>query len=76
MAAIELRLFASLATKMPPNSLEYDIEPGLSVAGLLKKLNISPDEAKLVFIDGVRCELNTALSGGERVGIFPPVGGG
>lgn len=76
MAAIELRLFASLATKIPPNALEYDIEPGLSVAGLLKQLNISPDEAKLVFINSVRCELNTALSGGERVGIFPPVGGG
>lgn len=76
MATIELRLFASLAIKMPPDALEYNIEPGLSVAGLLEKLQISPEEAKLVFINGVRCELNTALSGGERVGIFPPVGGG
>lgn len=76
MATIELRLFASLAIKMPPDALEYNIEPGLSVAELLEKLKISPEEAKLVFVNGVRCELNAALSGGERVGIFPPVGGG
>jgi molybdopterin converting factor small subunit len=76
MATIELRLFATLAIKTPPDALEYNIEPGLSVAGLLEKLKISPEEAKLVFINGVRCELSTALSGGERVGIFPPVGGG
>jgi molybdopterin converting factor small subunit len=76
MAAIELRLFASLAVKTPPNALEYDIEPGLSVDGLLKELKVSPEEARLVFINGVRCNLNTLLTGGERVGIFPPVGGG
>lgn len=76
MATIELRLFASLADKAPPNALEYRIKPGMSVAMLLKKLKVSPDQAKLIFINGVRCDMNTALNGGERVGIFPPVGGG
>jgi molybdopterin converting factor small subunit len=31
---------------------------------------------KIVFIDNVHAELTSILKGGERVGIFPPVGGG
>lgn len=76
MASIELRLFASLAAKTPANALDYPVEPGLSVAQLLSQLQVSPAEAKLIFINGVRCDLNAPLAGGERVGIFPPVGGG
>jgi molybdopterin converting factor small subunit len=34
------------------------------------------EKAKLIFINGVKAELTSTLEGGERVGIFPPVGGG
>ena len=30
----------------------------------------------ILFINGIKANLSTKLSGGERVGIFPPVGGG
>lgn len=76
MATIELRLFASLAPKTPPEAHSFRIEPGISVAHLLDQLQVSPKDAKLIFINGERCNLNTCLQGGERVGIFPPVGGG
>jgi molybdopterin synthase sulfur carrier subunit len=76
MATIEIRLFANLAAKSPLNSQAYLIEPGTSVGELLHGLQVSPNEAKLIFVDGVRSNLNTSLMGGERVGIFPPVGGG
>lgn len=76
MVFIEVKLFASLASKTPSDSEAYKIEPGLTVAGLLQLLDVPVDEAKLIFVDGVRCPPNTPLNGGERVGIFPPVGGG
>lgn len=76
MANIELRLFASLASKTPAEPLSYRIEPGISIACLLDQLKVSPQDAKLIFINGQRSDLNTNLHGGERVGIFPPVGGG
>ena len=73
---IQLKLFASLRPFMPATGEDYHIEPGTTVGDLLDQLNIPPEKAKLVFIDGIQSNLSTALSGGERVGIFPPVGGG
>jgi molybdopterin converting factor small subunit len=61
---------------MPATAENYPIEAGTTVGILLQQLDIPPEKIKLVFIDGVRAELTSTLKGGERVGIFPPVGGG
>ena len=76
MASIELRLFASLSPRTPPDAMQYDIGMGLSIAQLLEKLGVAHAEAKLIFVDSARADVTTKLLGGERVGIFPPVGGG
>lgn len=73
---IQIKLFATLQKFMPPSAEKYAIEAGTTVGSLLQQLDIPPDRIKLVFIDGVRAELTSTLKGGERVGIFPPVGGG
>jgi molybdopterin synthase sulfur carrier subunit len=73
---IQIKLFATLQKFMPASAENYPIEAGTTVGGLLQQLDIPPDRIKLVFIDGVRAELTSTLKGGERVGIFPPVGGG
>lgn len=73
---IQIRLFASLQKFMPASAENYAIEAGITVGELLEQLNIPQDMIKLVFIDNVRAELTSILKGGERVGIFPPVGGG
>ena len=61
---------------MPPAADNYAIESGMTVGALLTQLNVPQDQIKLVFVDGVRVDPATILAGGERVGIFPPVGGG
>ena len=61
---------------MPASAENYAIEAGITVGELLEQLDIPQDMIKLVFIDNVRAELTSILKGGERVGIFPPVGGG
>ena len=73
---INLKLFATLQKFMPTSADNYTIEAGATIQRLLDELEIPQGKAKLIFINGVKADLNTALNGGERVGIFPPVGGG
>lgn len=73
---IDLRLFATLAQHMPANAAHYPIEAGISVGRLISQLPFPDAEAKLIFVNGVKRGGDTQLHGGERVGIFPPVGGG
>lgn len=73
---IDLRLYATLAVFSPPDAACYPIEAGITIGRLLEGISIPTAETKLIFVNGVRAQLNTELHGGERVGIFPPVGGG
>jgi sulfur carrier protein ThiS len=73
---IQLKLYATLRKYIPGDDDEINIEPGSSVSDILKQIGIPATEAKLVFINGKRGAVDTVLEGGERLGIFPPVGGG
>lgn len=73
---IQIKLFATLQGFMPDSAENYAIEPGTTIRMLLQQLDVPESKAKLVFVDGVKAELTTVLKGGERIGIFPPVGGG
>lgn len=73
---ITIKLFASLNRFTPVSSDNFPIEPGTTVHNLLKQLGIPEDEIKLIFINGIKSDFASALLGGERVGVFPPVGGG
>ena len=73
---IQLKLYATLRKFAPGDDDEINIEPGSSVSDILKQLGIPDIEAKLIFINGKKGAIDTILKGGERLGIFPPVGGG
>ena len=73
---IQIKLFATLQKFMPASAEKYTIEAGTTIRTLLQQLDLPENKAKLIFIDGVKAELTTVLKGGERIGIFPPVGGG
>ena len=73
---ITINLFASLKKFTPVSSDSYPVKPGITVKTLLEELCVPEDEVKLVFVDGVKHDLAVVLKGGERVGIFPAVGGG
>lgn len=76
MAAIALKLYATLGKYAPPDADRYPVTPGTTIGQLVRELEIPDGSVKLVFVDGRRAELDTPLQGGERVGLFPPVGGG
>lgn len=73
---IQLKLFASLQKFTPASADNYAIETGITVGELLQQLDIPQEVVKIVFIDNLHAEFTSVLKGGERVGIFPPVGGG
>jgi molybdopterin converting factor small subunit len=75
-AQINLKLFATLQQFMPASADSFTIEAGSTIEHLLEQLEIPQSKAKLIFVNGVKADLSAALHGGERVGIFPPVGGG
>lgn len=76
MPHIQLKLYATLQAFMPRTGEDYPISPGMTVQEILTQINLPVEKAKLIFIDGTKAELSSRLKGGERVGIFPPVGGG
>jgi len=77
---IEVNLYATLkrylenGTGGKPSVLE--ISEDTSVKDIIQKLKISGDSVKLIFINGVHAEKDTTLKDGDRLGLFPPVGGG
>ncbi len=73
---IKLELLATLKRYHPDSADQYPIEPGMQVRDLLAQLGIPEYEVNLVFIDGTKGNVNAVLKGGERLGLFPPLGGG
>lgn len=75
-ATVHIKLFASLAQYLPDNGDAFPIEPGETVQRVVERLGVPLESARLIFVDGIKCDLSAALQGGERVAVFPPVGGG
>jgi sulfur carrier protein ThiS len=73
---IAVRCFASLARYAPAQAEGYELSPGASVAELIAALGIPSSEIKLVFVNGNHVEPGAVLAEGDRVGLFPAVGGG
>jgi len=73
---VSLKLFATLQRFVQTQADNYSIQSDTTVGELIDKLGLPEKQVKLIFIDGVRGGIHTVLHGGERIGIFPPVGGG
>lgn len=77
---IEVHLYATLARYIERDLRNEDrtveMPEGATVRATLEALTVPLDHVKLVFVDGVRADLDTVLEPGSRLGVFPPVGGG
>ena len=60
----------------PSVGLEQNVEKGITIAELCQKLKIPIDEVKIVMVNGRKEDMNYIIQGDERLGFFPPVGGG
>jgi sulfur-carrier protein len=59
--------FAGLSLEMPP---------GATVAQVITRLHLPAAEVTLIMVDGRRRDPDYRLRGDERLGLFPPIGGG
>lgn len=77
---IEINLYASLSRYKPEGtgrqSWIENCEQGTTISLLLRQLKIPKKEIKLVFLNGIHSNFETVLKHGDRLGVFPPVGGG
>ncbi len=79
--AIEVRLFATLRRFRPGlevgEPVRLEVDEGMTVRRALEEvLGIPPGVVKAVFVNDTYSELDRILADGDRVGVFPPVGGG
>lgn len=75
---IEVRLFATLRLRAREEEgrIPFPSRPGLSVADVVGELGLDPADIHIVMVNGIHAALDTELEEGDRVGLFPPVGGG
>jgi len=75
MNSIEVRCFASLAKHTPAEG-HAKLVAAATTGELIRALGIPDGEVAIIFVNGAHATEATALRDGDRVGLFPAVGGG
>jgi molybdopterin converting factor small subunit len=77
---VEVRLFATLARFLPPNSTSgtavLDVPERATVADVARRLGIPPELDSVILVNGTEAEPERQLGAGDVVDMFPPLAGG
>lgn len=73
---VAVRCFATLHRFQPANPERHAVPEGSTAADLIRGLGIPLEDVTVLFVNGVHAEPDRVLAEGDRVGLFPPVGGG
>ena len=77
---LEVRAFAGLhryiAGTVPGEPVSLEIQDGGNGYDLMQALNVPVREVFTFMVNGRRQDLAQSLAEGDRVGIFPSIGGG
>ncbi len=80
MIKVVCRLYAALRKYAPDyglgEAMELELPDETTLAELYELLKVPPDEVKRTFVSGISKGPSHALSNGDRVALFPPIGGG
>ncbi len=72
---ISVKLFASLQENRFIEKV-HTCREGITVQMLIDELSLPSDQAAIIFINNVHAQKDRTIGEGDRVAIFPPVGGG
>lgn len=75
-SSVEMRLYASLQKWRPVPAGSYELAGISTVSDLVKANGIPESEIAIIFINGKRGQLASALTHGDTVSLFPLIGGG
>ncbi|SKA74517.1 MoaD/ThiS family protein [Desulfobaculum bizertense] len=73
---INVKCFATLSTFDPKEPENFEVPDGITVAQLIELLGIEREEVKIMFINSTHVKDSATIQDGDRVGLFPAVGGG
>ncbi len=77
MNRVTVNLYASLRRHIGGKaSVEFDVDSGRTVGEVLDELGVPAEQTRIIFINGRAAERSSPLSGGDRLGAFPAIGGG
>ena len=78
MVQVQVLLYATLRSFGPEGKGDFrmDLPEGSKIIDVINKLGIPVEEVKLSMVNGVLQEVDHVLAQGDRIGFFPPVGGG
>lgn len=78
--AVEVRLFTTLRDYYPDDVVDgvfqYELKGEKTVRDLAQELNLPFAHIHLIMVNGEQGDLDYKLKDGDRIGFFPPVGGG
>jgi sulfur carrier protein ThiS len=78
--SILVKLNASLRKEVkgydPQTGLELAPRPGLTVGMALAEIGLRPESVKIIMVNGAAATTARELRDGDRLGLFPAVGGG
>jgi molybdopterin synthase sulfur carrier subunit len=60
----------------PIKGMRVRVDREMTVAELCEQMHLPADRIKIVMVNGKSESLGYVLKGDERIGLFPPVGGG
>jgi molybdopterin converting factor small subunit len=72
---ITVKCYATLAPFSPQGG-QFCLPKQATVHDLARALALPEQEIKIIFVNGRSAELPDSLHEGDRIGFFPPVGGG
>jgi sulfur-carrier protein len=77
---IQLKLYGTLRRLSPGGQagfpIELDLPEGSTIQDLIDHLQIPAEETKVAFVNSLIRDNTYRLEPGDKIGIFPPVGGG
>ncbi|SHI48812.1 MoaD/ThiS family protein [Halodesulfovibrio aestuarii] len=72
---VEIKCFATLSDFTPKGGF-LAVDDGSTVKQVIDLLGIKAEDVKIMFINGKHESLESVLKEGDRLGLFPAVGGG
>ena len=80
MIKVECRLYAGLRRYVPGirmgEAKKLELPEGTTLSELYEMLKVPPGEVKRTFVSGLSKGSDHVLTDGDRVALFPPIGGG
>lgn len=75
---LTVKCFATLNKYQPSPDGAYELETDgqATLSHLVDALGMNPDDVTIMFINGRHANMDAPLADGDKVGLFPAVGGG